>query len=37
MLFLVKPHDFKKLTYRENNQLYIKLTPQTKARLHLLH
>ena len=32
-----KSFDFKKLTYRENNQLYIKLTKQTKANLHLLH
>ena len=33
MLFLVKPQSFKKLTYGENNQLYIKLTKQTKANL----
>ena len=31
MLFLVKPQDFKKLTYVEKNQLYIKLIKQTKA------
>ena len=37
MLFLVKPHDFKKLICGENNQLYIKLIKQTKASQHSLY